>query len=104
MAEKKKYSEGHFVGMWIGIGIAIFTGVGVPLSFATGNPGLLGLGPAIGVAFGVAIGSGIEAKHKEEGRMIPLTKAEKNSRKKAVAVGVAALLVGVVAFVLMLFL
>jgi hypothetical protein len=32
--EKKneKYPEGHFVGIWMGIGIAIFSGVGVPLS------------------------------------------------------------------------
>jgi len=46
----KEYPEGHFVGMWMGIGVAIFSGLGIPLSIATGNPGLIGIGPAIGVA------------------------------------------------------
>ncbi|MDD4898811.1 MAG: hypothetical protein PHY70_05475, partial [Methanocellales archaeon] len=66
MEEKEKnktYPEGHFVGMWMGIGIAIFSGFGIPLSIATGNPGFMGIGPAIGVAFGLAIGSSIEAKY-----------------------------------------
>ena len=54
MEEKnKKYPEGHFLGMWMGIGIAIFTGVGVPISIATKNLGLIGIGPAIGIAFGL---------------------------------------------------
>jgi len=52
--QTEKYPEGHFLGMWMGIGIAIFTGVGVPLSIATKNLGLMGIGPAIGVAFGLS--------------------------------------------------
>jgi len=47
----KKYPEGHFVGMWMGIGMAIFSGLGIPFSILTGNTGLIGIGPAVGVAF-----------------------------------------------------
>ena len=32
----KKYPEGHFVGMWMGIGIAIFSGFGVPSKWILG--------------------------------------------------------------------
>jgi hypothetical protein len=78
----KKYPEGHFVGMWMGIGITIFSGLGIPLSITTGNTGLIGIGPALGVAFGLAIGSSIEAKHKKEGRIRPLTEEKKKRRKK----------------------
>ena len=101
--KNKTYPEGHFVGMWMGIGIAIFTGVGVPLSIATGNPGLIGIGPALGVAFGLAIGSSIEDKYRKEGKIRPLTKDEKNQRKILVNAGIAVLVVGIVVFLLMLF-
>ncbi|GAH91318.1 unnamed protein product, partial [marine sediment metagenome] len=37
---------------------------------------------ALGVAFGLAIGSSIEAKHKKEGRIRPLTEEKKKRRKK----------------------
>ena len=87
----KKYPEGHFVGMWMGIGIAIFTGVGVPVAFATGNPGLLGIGPALGVSIGLAIGSGIEAKYKKEGKIRPLTEEEKKRRKIGITAGIVIL-------------
>ena len=102
--KNKTYPEGHFVGMWMGIGIAIFSGFGIPLSFATGNPGLIGVGPAIGVAFGLAIGQSIEAKYEKEGKIRPLTKDEKNQRKILVNAGIAVLVVGIVVFLLMLFL
>jgi hypothetical protein len=54
--ERGEYPEGHFIGMWMGIGIAIFTSIGVPISIALKIPGLMGIGPAIGVAFGLIIG------------------------------------------------
>ncbi|MDD3421558.1 MAG: hypothetical protein PHS47_04590, partial [Methanocellales archaeon] len=94
MEEKEKnktYPEGHFVGMWMGIGIAIFSGFGIPLSIATGNPGFMGIGPAIGVAFGLAIGSSIEAKYEKEGKIRPLTKDEKHKREMLVTAGIAVL-------------
>ena len=97
----KKYPEGHFVGMWTGIGIAIFTGVGVPLSIATKNPGLIGIGPALGAAFGISVGSGIEAKYKKEGKIRPLTEKEKRLKKIAVTSGIILLILGVAAFLFM---
>ena len=100
----KKYPEGHFVGMWMGIGITIFTGVGVPIAFATGNPGLLGIGPALGVSIGISIGSGIEAKYKKEGKIRPLTEEEKKRKKTAIIIGVISLvalsLLGLLLFLL----
>ncbi|NIO22324.1 MAG: hypothetical protein GTN76_16750, partial [Candidatus Aenigmarchaeota archaeon] len=45
--DDEKYPEGHFVGMWMGIGIALFSGIGVPLSIALKIPGLMGIGPAL---------------------------------------------------------
>ena len=103
MAEQrgKKYPEGHFVGMWIGIGIAIFTGVGVPLSFVLESPAFIGIGPAIGVAFGVAIGQSIEDKHKKEGKIRSLTKEEQDRKKKLVYAGIAVLIIGFVALLAM---
>ena len=89
----KKYPEGHFVGMWMGIGIAIFTGVGVPIAFATGNPGLLGIGPALGISIGLAIGSGIETKYKKEGKIRPLMEEEKKRKKIGITIGVISLVV-----------
>ena len=89
--KNKKYPEGHFLGMWMGVGIAIFSGLGIPLSIVTKNPGLLGIGPALGVAFGLAIGSSIESKYKKEGKIRPLTKDEKKERKMYVTIGIVIL-------------
>ncbi len=88
----------------MGIGIAIFSGIGIPLSIATGNPGLIGIGPALGVAFGLAIGSSIEDKYKKEGKIRPLTKEDKNERKILVIAGIAVLMIGLVTFLILLFL
>lgn len=62
---EEKYPKGHFVSLWTGIGIVLFSGVGVPLSGLTGNEGLICLGPAIGVAFGIFLGQMIEKKYKK---------------------------------------
>jgi len=96
----KKYPEGHFVGMWMGIGIAIFSGVGVPLSIALKIPGLIGIGPAIGVAFGLALGQSIESKHKKEGKIRPLTEDEKKKRRILVIAGISVFLLGLLIFLL----
>ena len=101
---EKKYPEGHFLGMWMAIGIAIFSGLGIPLSFVTKNPGLIGIGPAIGVAFGLAIGQSIENKYKLEGKIRPLTESEQKRKKMVVLAGIAILALGVLLFVLLLFL
>ena len=105
MEEKnKKYPEGHFIGMWMGIGIAIFSGLGIPLSIISKTPGLIGIGPALGVAFGLAIGSAIESKYKKEGKIRPLTKDEKKKRHIAVITLIAVFILGLAIFLSRLFL
>jgi len=99
--EQKKYPEGHFVGIWMCIGIAIFSGIGIPISIVTDNYGLIGIWPALGITFGLAIGQSIENKHKEKGDIRPLTKKEKKRKKLSVLLGIIALLVGVVFFLFM---
>ena len=95
----EKYPEGHFIGMWLGIGIAIFSGMGVPLSIALKSPALIAIGPAIGLAFGLALGTSIEAKHKKEGKIRPLTEKEKKSRKILLW---SVILIGIIGFVILL--
>lgn len=97
----KTYPEGHFVGMWMGIGVAIFSGLGIPLSIATGNTGLIGIGPAIGIAFGLAIGSSIEAKYKKKGKIRSLTEEEKKRKKIGIIAGIVVLSLGVVSFLIL---
>jgi hypothetical protein len=89
----KKYPEGHFVGMWMAIGVAVISGVGIPLSIATGNIGFIGVGPGIGIALGLSIGSAIEAKYKKEGKIRPLTEEEKKRKKTGITIGVISLIV-----------
>ena len=89
----KKHPEGHFVGMWMGIGIAVFSGFGIPLSIATENPGFIGVGPAIGVSIGLAIGSSIEAKYKKEDKIRPLTEEEQKRKRTATTIGVVSLVI-----------
>jgi hypothetical protein len=100
---EKKFPKGHFVGMWMGIGIAIFSGIGVPISIIIDNFGFIGIGPAIGVVFGLSIGQSIENKYDKEGKIRPLTESEKSKRKIAIAVGIATLLLGIFVFSLMYF-
>lgn len=98
----EKYREGQLVGQWIGIGIALFAGVGVVLATATDNPGLIGIGPAIGVAFGAAVGSSLERRYRREGRIRPLTDAERGRQNRARWVGVALLVAGLTVVVTIL--
>lgn len=51
------------------IGIVLFTGFGVALAITTDNLGLLGVGPALGVAIGIAIGKGMADRARREGRL-----------------------------------
>ena len=100
----KKFPEGHFVGMWMGICIAIFSGFGIPLSIVTENPGFIGIGPALGVAVGVAIGQSIENKYKQEGRIRPLSESEIKRKRNAVTAGIVTLASGVLIFIVLYFL
>jgi hypothetical protein len=49
----------RYIGRGMGIGMILCMPLGIVLFIATGNPGLLGVGPAVGVALGVAIGEGL---------------------------------------------
>jgi hypothetical protein len=102
--QDRKYPEGHFIGLWMGIGIAIFSGLGVPLALATGNYGLMGIGPALGVAFGLSVGQAIENRQKKEGMIRPLTEEEKKRKKLAVLAGLFILSLGVAVFFILFFL
>jgi len=105
MVEKdKKYPEGHFLSMWMGIGIAIFSGFGVSLSIIMNNFSFMGIGPAIGVSFGLAVGQSVENKYKEKGLIRPLTEAEQKRKKNAVFAGILILILGMLLFLLLLFL
>lgn len=100
--EQRTYPEGHFVARWMGIGIAMFSGVGVALSVATDNPGLIGIGPAIGVGVGLAIGAGVEERYKREGRIRPASPEDHRRKRTAVLVGLLLLLLGVGLFAILL--
>ncbi len=102
--EQKKYRKGHFVGLWMAIGIAMFSGMGLPLAIATDNMGLIGVGPAIGVAIGVAIGSAIEKRKAEEGLIDDSPDPDDKTRQTKlillVVLGITAVIGVVVALVL----
>ena len=101
---EKKYPEGHFLQMWMAIGIAIFSGLGIPLSIITENTGFIAIGPAIGVAVGLAIGQSIENKYKKDGRIRPLTESEQKRKKTSVLLGAVILIFGMILFLLLYFL
>jgi predicted MFS family arabinose efflux permease len=101
--KNERHPEGHFVGMWMAIGVAIGAAIGIPLGFAIGNPGLFGIGLPVGLALGLSIGSAIEAKYKKEGKLRPLTEEEKRNRKSGVVIGMALLLIGVGTFLFIFF-
>ena len=100
--KEKKYPEGHFLGMWMGIGIAIFSGLGIPISIVTKNTGFIGIGPALGIAFGLAVGQSIENKYRLEGKIRPLTDSEKKRKKYAVFLGIVLLIIGIILALLLI--
>ncbi len=84
-----KYPQGHWmsIGMCIGIELGCIPSF-VGLLFDQMAP-FVGIGPAIGCALGVAIGSALERKHKDELR--PLTEEEQRRRFRLTLVGLGAL-------------
>jgi len=101
MTKTESYPEGHFVGLWMGIGIAAFSGLGVPLSIATGNFGLIGIGPALGVALGLAVGQSIENTYRKAGKIRPPSGEEKRRRTRLAISGAIVATLGVLVFLLM---
>ncbi|WP_340113691.1 hypothetical protein [Maribellus mangrovi] len=89
----KKYPKGYFLNLWMGICIAVFSGVGIPIAIISKNFAFIGIGPAIGVSVGIAIGQGIENKQEKEGRIRPLTNEEKRNAKRMLILGIALLFV-----------
>ena len=67
--KKEKYPEGYFVNRWVGIGIAVFSGVWITWALLQGRQDLIIFGPAFGILAGLIVGSSIEQKYKREGRI-----------------------------------
>jgi hypothetical protein len=95
---QEKYPEGHFVNMWVIIGIVIFSGLGVLSVIITHNHTFFVFVPGLGVAFGLAIGQVIENKYKKEDKIRPLTEDEKKLKKMAISAGIVLLILGVIVF------
>ena len=87
MESQKRYPKGHFIG----IGMAIFSGLGIPLWLVTDNPGLIGAGTVIGLAIGAAL----EQKYNKNPR--ELTPEELRMRKIALWAGFLILVLGAIA-------
>ena len=96
--EKKKYTEGHFVGMCMAIGVAVFAALGLYLGSTFKKSNYITMGPAIGVLVGLVVGRSIESKYKLEGRIRPLSDKEKNRKKVLVLIGVLLLFLGFILF------
>lgn len=90
-AVQGKYPQGHWmsIGMCIGIALGCIPSF-VGLFFDQMAP-FVGIGPALGCGLGVAIGSALESKHKDELR--PLTQDEQRVRFRITAIVLGALAV-----------
>lgn len=84
--DKKTFPEGHFIGMWMGISMAVVTVIAIPICIVTDMLSFIGLGPAIGVAIGVAIGGAVEEKYKKQGLIIPRNEKQKKRARLALLV------------------
>ncbi len=56
--ENQAKEKDHYLGLGMAIGMIAFAPLGVVLAIATDTLGLLGIGPAMGVAVGIALGEG----------------------------------------------
>ncbi len=88
--------EGYFVSKWIGISILICSIVVVSIGILLEKPGILGLGPAIGVGIGSIIGQRVEKRKEALGLIRPLTPAEKKKQKTSIIAGIVLLIIGLV--------
>jgi len=60
---RKEELKQHYQDKGIAIGVVLFMPFGVILWLLLDNPGFLGVGPALGISIGIAIG---EAMYKKE--------------------------------------
>jgi uncharacterized membrane-anchored protein YhcB (DUF1043 family) len=88
-----KYPQGHWMSIGMCIGVAIGSIPALVGLFLDDMSSWAGIAPAMGLGLGIAIGSVLERKHKDELR--PLTEEEQRLRFRMtlVALGVLALLV-----------
>ena len=103
-SEELNYPKGYFTGIWMVLGLAVFSGVGIPLSVITENFGLIGIGPAIGISLGLAIGQSVENNYEKTGKIRPLTDKERKHRKLFIFLGIVLLIIGVLLFLLLVLL
>ena len=52
------------MGLGMVLGLAMFAPIGIVLSILTDNPGLIGIGPAIGISIGVALGEHLYKRNR----------------------------------------
>ncbi len=55
----------RYLAIGLAIGMPCFALIGMALCIATDNLGLLGVGPAIGLSIGIAIGEGLYRRSRE---------------------------------------
>lgn len=94
--QHKLVTEGYYIGICMAVG----SGIGVALGSAMDN---IGLGIPIGVAIGVAIGAALDAKAKKEDRILcPRETTGSSKTILAILVGLGLLvLIGLVVFILL---
>jgi hypothetical protein len=61
-AERERY-----IAIGLAIGMPSFAFIGLALCLATESLGLLGVGPAIGLTIGIAIGEGLYRRSQQRG-------------------------------------
>lgn len=72
MKKTKQYPKGTFIAL----GMLCFVPVGIALAIGTNNPGLIGIGPALGLPIGLAW----EEKQRKKGKLISDSSAKGNKR------------------------
>ncbi|THD69167.1 hypothetical protein E7Z59_02220 [Robertkochia marina] len=72
MKNTKQYPKGTFVAL----GMLCFIPVGIALAIGTKNPGLIGIGPALGLPMGLAW----EEQQRKKGKLLSETETKGNKR------------------------
>jgi hypothetical protein len=88
-----KYPQGHWMSIGMCIGIAMGSIPALVGLLFDDMSSWVGIAPAMGLGFGIAIGSALERKHKDELR--PLTEEENRMRSRVVLVALGMLVLSV---------